>query len=112
MAKRLPLHAGEDRLGMRSGRGRVDVPFLMLVLLLLAVGLAMLYSASLAQSMYDSGYRTSFLYFRKQAVCALIGLGAMFMMSKLPVKLWHDSAWLLYGQALSCCCWCWLPVHR
>ena len=100
MAKRLPLYAGEDRSGRRSGRGRVDVPFLVLVLLLLAVGLAMLYSASLAQSMYDSGYRTSFLYFKKQAVCALIGLGAMYVLSRLPVKLWYDSAWLLYGVSI------------
>jgi len=100
MAKRLPLYAGEDRSGRRSGRGQVDVPFLVLVLLLLAVGLAMLYSASLAQSMYDSGYRTSFLYFKKQAVCALIGLGAMYVLSRLPVKLWYDSAWLLYGVSI------------
>ena len=100
MAKRFPLYAGEDRSGRISGRGRVDVPFLILVLLLLTVGLAMLYSASLAQSMYDSGYRTSFLYFKKQAVCALIGLGAMFAMSRLPVKLWYDGAWLLYAVSI------------
>lgn len=100
MAKRLPLYAGEDRPGTVSGRGRVDVPFLILVLLLLAVGLSMLYSASLAQSMYDSGYRTSFLYFRKQAVCALIGLGAMYVISRLPVVLWRKSAWMLYGVSI------------
>ena len=101
MAKRLPLYAGEDLSGRNPGRERVDVPFLMLVLLLLAVGLAMLYSASLAQSMYDSGYRTSFLYFRKQAVCALIGLVAMFVLSRLPVELWYNSAWLLYGVSIA-----------
>ena len=51
--------AKEDRsLGNRRG-DTVDIPFLVLVLLLLAVGLCMLYSASYAQSQYDSGYTVS-----------------------------------------------------
>lgn len=56
----------------------VDYPFLFLVLLLLSVGLAMLYSASYAQSEYDTGYAISTKYLQKQAVCAAIGLIAMF----------------------------------
>jgi hypothetical protein len=76
MARRLPVYAGEDRAACKGGGG-VDIPFLMLVLLLLAVGLCVLYSASSAQSMYDSGYRTSLIYFRKQALCGTIGLVAM-----------------------------------
>jgi len=45
------LRAKEDR--RFHGEG-VDYPFLILILLLLGVGLAMLYSASSAQSMYDT----------------------------------------------------------
>ena len=48
MALERDLRANEDRRGFR-GEG-VDPVFLLLVLLLLTVGLAMLYSASYAQS--------------------------------------------------------------
>ena len=63
------LYAKEDRRG--SGE-TVDIPFLIFVLLLLTVGLAMLYSASSAQSMYDTHYESSTRYLQKQAVCALL----------------------------------------
>ena len=74
----------------------VDYPFLILVLLALAVGLTMLYSASFAQSEYDTGYTSSTRYLQKQAVCALIGLAAMFIFSRIPAQLWYRLAWPLY----------------
>ena len=50
MAAEISLHAKENRL-LHHRRGvNVDIPFLFLILLLLGVGLAMLYSASYAQS--------------------------------------------------------------
>ena len=49
MAAGRTLCAKEDRRRYPAGEG-VDIPFLALVLLLLAVGLVMLYSASSAQS--------------------------------------------------------------
>ena len=52
MAAGKTLYAKEDR--RRSGEG-VDIPFLLLTLLLLTVGLVVLYSASSAQSEYDTG---------------------------------------------------------
>lgn len=74
----------------------VDYPFLILVLLALAVGLTMLYSASFAQSEYDTGYASSTRYLQKQAICAAIGLVAMFVFSRIPVELWFRLAWPLY----------------
>ena len=52
--RRMTLYAKEDprRDKNRGGEG-VDIPFLVLVLVLLALGLTMLYSASFAQSQYD-----------------------------------------------------------
>ncbi len=41
----------------------------------------MLYSASYAQSEYDTSYEISTKYLQKQAVCAAIGLAAMFFFS-------------------------------
>ena len=89
--------ANEDR---RLGGESVDYPFLLLVLALLALGLAMLYSASYAQSEYDTGYEISTKYLQKQAVCAAIGLVAMYFFSRIPVKIWYDLAWPLYGLSI------------
>ena len=95
------LHAKEDRPAPKRGRQQgVDIPFLVLILLLLAVGLSMLYSASYAQSEYDTGYTSSTRYLQKQGVCALVGLAAMFFFSRLPAKLWNKLAWLIYGASI------------
>ena len=94
------LYAKEDRHrgSMREG---VDIPFLLLLLLLLAVGLGMLYSASYAQSHYDTGYTQSTRYLQKQGLCALIGLGAMVITSRIPPEFWLRWAWWLYGISIA-----------
>jgi cell division protein FtsW len=97
MALEAKLHAKEDR---RDRGATVDVPFLILILLLLAVGLTMLYSASYAQSHYDTGYRISTKYLQKQAVCAAIGLVAMYFFSRIPSGFWYRAAWPLYGLSI------------
>ena len=93
------LHAKENRRRYPAG-DTVDYPFLILVLLLLAVGLTMLYSASSAQSQYDTGYAISTRYLQKQGVCAIVGLGAMYAFSRIPVGLWHRLAWPMYGASI------------
>ena len=93
------LHAKENRRRHPAG-DTVDYPFLILVLLLLAVGLTMLYSASSAQSQYDTGYAISTRYLQKQGVCAIVGLGAMYVFSRIPVGLWHRLAWPMYGASI------------
>ncbi len=98
MASKRPSYAKEDR---REIHGEtVDMPFLLLILLLLLVGLAMLYSASYAQSEYDTGYEISTRYLQKQAVCAAIGLAAMYFFSRIPAAFWCRLAWPLYGISI------------
>ena len=95
--RRQALNAKEDRFLKAEG---VDIPFLVLVLLLLTVGLAMLYSASFAQSQYDTGYTSTTRYLEKQGICALIGLGAMWLFSRIRAEVWFRSAWWLYGISI------------
>ena len=100
MALESRLHAKEDRRpNIRAGE-KVDFPFLFLILLLLTVGLAMLYSASYAQSLYDTSYAISTRYLQKQAVCAAIGLAAMYAFSRIPAGVWYRMAWPLYGLSI------------
>jgi cell division protein FtsW len=98
MAAGKSLFAKEDR-RWDSGE-KADPVFWVILLLVLLVGLTMLYSASYAQSLYDTGYRTSAFYLGKQAVCALIGLAAMWVISQIPAKLWLKLAWPLYWASI------------
>ena len=97
---RKPSRTNENRPGFGVGE-RADLTFLILLLLLLAVGLGMLYSASSAQSLYDTGYTESGRYFGKQLLCALMGLAAMALLSWVPVDTWYRLAWPLYGVSIA-----------
>ena len=99
MAAERTLYAKENR-SRPSGAPSVDYPFLILVLTLLAVGLLMLWSASYAQSRYDTGYETSLRYLCRQGICALLGLGAMYLLSRIPASFWYRSAWAVYGISI------------
>ncbi len=101
MAAVRSLYAKEDRRRRLSVGEGVDIPFLILLLLTLAVGLLMLYSASYAQSEYDTSYTDSTRYLQKQGVCALIGLGAMVLLSRIPADFWYRTAWPLYGISIA-----------
>ena len=100
MAAGRSLYAKEERRRFLAGE-RVDIPFLVLTVLLLTVGLIMLYSASSAQSMYDTGYESSTKYLIKQAVCAAIGLVAMYGFSRIPAEVWYRLAWPVYGVSIA-----------
>lgn len=99
MASEHALLAKEDRRKDSSGE-TVDLVFLFLVICLLLVGLVMLYSASYAQSQYDTGYTISTRYLQKQAVFAVLGLLAMWGFSYIPAGLWYRLTWPLYALSI------------
>lgn len=78
----------------------VDPVFCALVLILLGLGLLMLYSASSAQSMYDTGYTVSTKYLQKQAICAVLGLAVMWVFSHVEPDFWRRMAWPIYGISI------------
>ena len=88
------------RRNFTAGEG-MDPVFLILLLVLLGIGLGMLYSASYAQSRYDTGYRIGTRYLQKQAACALLGLGAMWILSRVPTEGWCTMAWPLYVVSIA-----------
>ena len=99
MAAERTLYAKENR-RLRAEES-VDVPFLGMILTLLALGLAVLYSASYAQSEFDTGYTVSTRYRQKQAVCASLGLVGMAAFSRIPAEVWYRLAWPLYGASIA-----------
>ena len=75
--------------------GRIDVPFLLLTLLLTAIGLVMLFSASFPSAYYETGNPA--YYFKRQAIFAALGLSAMFVVAKVNYQRWRGAARLLLG---------------
>lgn len=75
-------------------RGPLDIPFLMLVLVLLTIGVVMLLSASYARAYYAGDAPT--YYFSRQLIFAALGVAAMLFMSRLPMGFYrHVSMWVL-----------------
>ena len=55
-------------------RGPMDLPFLMLVMILLGIGLIMMFSASYATAYYDSKVADPLYYIKRQAMFAVVGV--------------------------------------
>ena len=64
-------------------KGPIDVPFCLMVLLLTAIGLVMLLSASFPSAYYETNGQNPLHYFIRQAVFAALGLSAMGIISKI-----------------------------
>ena len=75
--------------------GGVDLTFLVLVLLLLAIGLVMLFSASYPNALYYRG--NSYIYIANQLVFAVAGTILMLLISTLNYRVLGASkiAWLI-----------------
>lgn len=76
-----------------AARGPLDLPFLLLALLLLGIGLIMLLSASFpsAQASKSSNYDPLY-YFKRQAMFGALGLFAMFTVSKINYERFRGLA--------------------
>jgi len=102
MAAGRTLYAKENRRPLRyRTEDSVDIPFLVILMTLLAVGITMLYSASSAQSAYDTGYTSTTRYLQKQGICAVIGIVTMVVLSRIPADFWLRTAWPLYGVSIA-----------
>ena len=77
---------------VETGRGSVDMPFLILTLILLAVGVIMVLSASFARAYYDPGNDTGGVatyYFARQLGFGVAGVVAMYFASILPLSFYR-----------------------
>lgn len=88
----------QKSLAARKAIGSMDYPFLVLLLLLLAIGLIMLFSASYPRAYYET--KNSFYYINRQMVFAAMGVTAMLVISRIPFQILHRFALLLYGGSV------------
>jgi len=62
--------------------GKLDVPFLLLVVTILTIGLVMLFSASYTYAYYNEDGDSAY-FFKRQLIFAIAGVAAMFFVSKV-----------------------------
>lgn len=89
MADRLPdqnQSAPKEKV-IPDERGLLDMPFLILTILLVLIGVVMMFSASYASAYATEGSST--YYFARQGVFALVGIGAMLFVSRLNYQMWR-----------------------
>ena len=71
-------------------RGGLDIPFFMIVIALITLGLIMMFSASSSYCYYY--FNDSFYYFKRQLVFALVGLGVLALMSRVDYHVLAKAA--------------------
>ncbi len=100
MSNRRPLGNG----ALAAARRRIaeapalDIPFLVILLLLLCYGLIMLFSAGYAVALYRRG--DAYTYIRPQLLFAVLGVIAMYAASFIDYHIWHKLAWPMMGVSL------------
>jgi cell division protein FtsW len=76
----------------RLQKGGFDLPFFVIVMIILMLGLVMMFSASYAYAYYKQG-QDSFYYIRKQALFAVLGLVVMFIVTRIDYHWLHKLAY-------------------
>ena len=92
---------------LKSGN-RVDLPLLIVVLMLVALGLVMVLSASSPTALAESG--KSYTYFRTQCIAACLGLFSMIVLSKINYNIYKHFYKLIYILSIAILFLVLLPV--
>lgn len=75
--------------------GKIDVPFLALTLILLALGLVCLFSASYSTGYYNQDGNSTYFFIR-QSIFSIIGLVFMYIASRVKYYRWIPAALPLF----------------
>ena len=97
--EQLQVHTDEAPSERTRERTIVDIPFLVLTLLLMSIGLIVLFSASYARAY--SEYGNSTFYFIRQVIFAGIGIAAMLFITLVDYHWWRSVSFLMLGASLA-----------
>lgn len=90
-----PPKARKKRFGLLSVGMGIDLPFLIIILVLLVIGLIMMFSASYPVAYYNNG--DSFYFLKRQLLFAVIGVTAMIGISYIDYHMLHKMAYIFLG---------------
>ncbi len=90
------LKSAKSRARFWNIKDSFDMPFLIVLIVILVIGLATLYSAS---HVYAFNYQDgdSYYYITRQLIFAAIGLVAMLVASMVDYHQWHKFAVIIFG---------------
>ena len=94
-------------------RGPLDLPYLMLVLILLCIGLVMLFSASYYTALRDSSklvHNNPYFYITNQAMYAAAGLVGMYVVSRINYQRFRWMAPLALAGSIFLLALCYTPL--
>jgi len=94
----MPTSKRDLTMEQQLARGPIDLPFLMLVVLLTGIGVIMVLSASYATAINEA--KNPAHYFIRQAIFAVLGLVAMYVVSKVNYQYLRVLSVLVLGVAL------------
>ncbi len=77
-----------------QAQNKMDMPLLIVVLLLVAIGIVMVLSASAPSALSD--YNDSYHYVKMQGIAAILGIAVMLFLSKFNYKLYHKFYKAIY----------------
>ena len=98
-------HTSTGAAPVKTGKAdrRADLPFLVITLTLLGVGVVMVLSASFASAYYDlqgeTGHNPVY-FFSRQAIFAVLGLGVMFVISKIDYQRFRWMSVFVLGGSI------------
>ena len=97
--RKTPEQRQKEREAWEAARGPLDLPFLLLTMMLLVVGLIMLFSASFPSA---QAYENDPMYYvKRQAIFAVIGVFAMFVVGRINYQRFRSMAkYAFYGSLL------------
>ena len=72
----------------------MDLPFFIIIMILMTFGLVMMFSASYAWGLYEAG--DSFIYIRKQLILAAIGVAGMLVISMIDYRIYMKK-FIVFG---------------
>jgi len=95
---RAPRSGEKERLSLVQ-RGPMDLPFFLLTLIILAIGVVMVLSASFARAYYESA--APMKYFIRQLLFSVSGVALMLLMSRVPATVIRRFSRLILLGALA-----------
>ena len=94
MQKRNTVKVPSSKITRIREAANLDMPLLIVVLILLALGIVMVLSASAPSALAE--FNDSYKFVRTQGVAAILGLVAMFVFSRIDYHVFKKWYWLIY----------------
>ncbi len=79
-------------------KNKMDMPLIIVVLMLVALGIVMVLSASAPSALAD--YGNSYHYVITQGIAAILGLCAMLFLSKIDYRIYQKFYWWIYAFSI------------